>query len=258
MMGNHDRYDANTNSFKLLSRLPKAGALTHVKFITKECRVKFCNLNVLVLPFGAKPKDVTDVDLIVFHDSVVGAKRHSGPNVILGQGIHPSKFKGILAVGGDIHLRQRIGKAFYPGTLAPMNFGEDGEKYFGYVDVAKLKYHDYEIDPPWNLKTIKWSNENPPNCDAENTYYRLIITDSRPPPRWMMDHPQVVKLDGGSKLKQQEVANKVVALLQGQNKNNETDSQLLSRWLKTFTPLDKLSRMQGIKIHESLFKSRST
>lgn len=246
ILGNHDVYDATTNSFRLLAKLPKAGALTNVKFITKATTLKWAKLNIMVLPFGDKPKNVSDIDLIVFHDQVVGAKNFDGPDVGLGQGIPPARFEDCLSVGGDNHLQQQVGKnIYYPGVLAPMTFGEKGKKYFAYLTTEDLKYHIYEIDPPWNLETVRWSDSV--KCDEPDTYYKMLITEERPPARWLVEHPQVVKIDGGSKKKQKEAASKIVSLIKP-----NTDSMPLGKWLKTFTALDKLSITQALKIDEKL------
>jgi hypothetical protein len=105
-LGNHDVRDSAVNSFNLLRDLPEAGALTNVTFIEHRRQVRFGGVDVLALPWGSKPPDRFVADLVVFHAPVIGAKVDNGQPVRLGQGWHPSRLKGYIAVGGDLVCRR--------------------------------------------------------------------------------------------------------------------------------------------------------
>jgi hypothetical protein len=251
--GNHDIYNANNNSFNLLSRLPKAGALTNVRFITQSKTINFADIKIHVVPYGCKILS-TDVDLILFHNNVVGAKQDSGRKIEMGEGIHPSKFAEVLAVSGHLHTFQKVGRNIhFPGTAGQNSFGESDEKHFSYLRIGKnLKYCSYTLtNLPWYLKNINWSSENPPLCNEKNTYYKLFVAEERPTSTWMIKHPRVLRIEGG-KTVNKETANKIVQLIKGNRLNSKTDSDLLKRYMKNFTPLDGLSILKGIKIHEQL------
>ena len=247
-LGNHDIYTAQINSLRLLSRLPEAGALTNVQFVIKPAMIDFARRNVLVLPYGAPLGAVpNNTDLILFHNNVIGAKRDNNSPVT--GGFHPNKFEKVLAVGGHLHTPQRVGsRIYFPGTQGQLTFGEGSAKKFMWLDD---RMYSRPFQPPWELQTVTWSNDNPPECNNPDTYYRLLFTHERPGPRWLANHPQVVSHKGGSKSIQSAAKQKVVSLIQRTNEQ-ESDTQLLNRWLIQYTSLDKLARRRALKIDEQL------
>ena len=248
-LGNHDLHTAEENSLKFLSKLPKAGALTNVVFITQPRVVKWAGLKVLVLPYGNNVPNNFKGDLILFHNSVVGAMRDNNTLVTQGNGFHPSLFKNTLAVGGHLHTPQRLGNTYFVGSQGQFSFGEGEKKKFHWLEDGKM--YSQPFQPPWMLKTVSWDSDNPPNCNELDTYYRLKIGENHPGPKWVSQHPQVIKTFGGSNTKRQAAANKVVNLMERRT-SIESDEELLLRWLTQYSNLSKLARMQAIRIHSRL------
>jgi DNA repair exonuclease SbcCD nuclease subunit len=253
LKGNHDEHSADNNSLKLLQRLPRAGALTNVRFFTKqETRIHWAGLDVLVIPFGAKHEHQSDINLVLFHDAVVGAKRDNGTTVIMGEGIPSTTFGRALAVGGHLHTKQNLGNVYFPGTQAQLSFGETLPKRFSWLDTSDMRVHGVEFDPPWRLEQVSWSADDPPCCDKLDTYYQMRIGDERPGPRWLAEHTRVVSVRGASKKMQKRSASTIIRLVQGGFVKDESEEQLLKRWLKEFSPLDGLSIMKALRVHGRL------
>lgn len=252
LMGNHDIYDALNNSLKLLKRLPQAGALTNVRFVLKARQFYWGGVELLALPYGARPEGRITADLIVFHDAVVGAQRDNKTTFSIGEGVHPSVFGRVIAVGGHIHMAQRLGRIHFVGTQASLAFNETHPKRFYWLDTREMRMCSTSFEPPWQLEQSDWSNDDPPRCNAPDTYYQLHIKDERPGPRWLINHPQVIDTRGGSKTVKQKAASKIVKLLEGGSIGNENDDQMLKRFLKAHSPLDQLSVMKAVRIHTKL------
>ena len=262
--GNHDVHDAATNSLRLLRRMPEVGALRHVTFVADAGVVDWEDARLLVIPWGSKrerdPREhviASRPHLTVFHDSVVGAKRDNGTAVPVGQGVAAASLGGSrVAVGGHLHTPQRVGDVYYCGTGAQLSFGESAGKRLLTIDVdgKSVKVASRRVDPPWVLETARWSSSDPPGCDAPGTYYRLVIGEEAPPPRWLVEHPRVVRTAGASVKKLRDVASGVVNLMSGGKVGGSDDAQLLQRYLHQHTNLDALLRAQAMKIHGRMLK----
>jgi hypothetical protein len=122
------------------------------------------------------------------------------------------------------------------------------------VDDNGLGVASRSFAPPWKLKTVTWSSDDPPRCDEPGTFYQVRIGADKPGPRWMASHPQVVSTRGLSQKgkEHREVSDKIVRLLGGARE--EDDDATLTRWLKQYAPVDALSRATALKIHRRLKK----
>lgn len=253
--GNHDRDDINTCSLDLMCELPEIGALKHVTFKTKPELIKWGDAKVYVMPWS-RPKPVPDeCDFVFFHDAVSGAKKDNGTPYT--GGLSRSIFRGKPTVGGDLHMGQRIKNVLYPGTAAQLSFGEHLPKHVWYGEFDKrnglVNKCVKSWEPEWRLEEVRYDEENPPACDDPKVRYKLRVPNGvRVPPRWLIDHPLVVRTDGvRSKEKKEDHESMLVEVAGVQDK-----SQRMRRWLRKNTPLDKAQRLQALKLHDSFGESQ--
>jgi len=249
--GNHDYQDANVNSLRLMRQLPEAGALRHVTFVTEPTLLDWAGQRIHVMPWGFKPpKTLPDANLVFMHDDVAGATQDSGRHVVpADKGFRADSFGNALVISGHIHTPQRVGRVLYCGTAAQFSFGEKPNKRQLLITQNDgLKVSSRTIVPPWTLQSVNYSEENPPDCTDPNTYYKLRIGEVRPSPKWLVQHPNIIKVDGGTK-RVKNAATNVVSLIEGQNINDEDETKMVSRWLRNYSTLDDLSRSRAIKEH---------
>lgn len=257
-LGNHDVHDAAHNSFRLLCRLPEVGALRHVTFVTERRLIRFGDLRVAVIPWGARvPKGLRGrADLVLFHESVVGALRDNGTMVPPGRGLPSNAFDGVLAVGGHLHTPHRRERVVYPGTYTQMGFGEKPDKKRVIADFERGRLTRIERlsvdDPTWRLEAVKFSKREPPKCSDPKTFYSLDVSDDRPGPGWLVDHPRVVRVHGGSGKAQRAITERVVSIMEGSAVHGEDDRALLARWLNQHARIDSVSRAAALRIHDRL------
>ena len=250
--GNHDFDDADHNSLKLLRELPAAGALTNVTFVSEPSVVNWCDMRVFVLPWAPRYAPIKDrVDLIMFHDCVVGARSDSGTIIEQGGGLSHDFFRGITAVSGHLHTPQRCRNIHFVGTSAQLSFGERPEKrlWFGEKMGNGVQLTNIAFEPPWRLVTERYDEEDPPACDVPGTLYSLDVSRGRPGPRWMAEHPAVKKTKGSDRHTQAVLTEKIATLTSGAQ---ASDRQLLLRWLRENTALDKDQLRHGLRIDREL------
>jgi hypothetical protein len=258
-LGNHDIDNAENNSLKLLRELPAAGALRNVQFFDSPRRIEWCGMNAYVMPWAHryKPIDSRDIDVVFFHDGLVGAHRDNGTLIAAGEGVAKSIFRGVTAISGHLHTPQKVGNIRFPGTAAQLTFGERPVKrlFFGEKTRAGIKIENMRFEPSWTLKKVTYDADNPPKCDEPNTYYCLNISKDRPGPRWMSDNPRVVKIEGSNRKLQRELVEKVIELTAG-TQGVDSDSELLQRWLRAHTSLNKMERRSALKIDRDMGDSQ--
>ncbi len=252
--GNHDWDDAEHNSLKLLRELPSAGALTNVTFISTPQVVEWCGMRLFVMPWAPRYAPIKErVDLVLFHGDLIGAKRDTGMVIPDGEGIPRSFFRGMPAVSGHLHSPQRIGNIYFPGTAAQLSFGERPEKriWFGEKTSAGVRLTNVAFEPPWRLETAVYNEDDPPACDVPGTLYSLDISKGRPGPRWLESHPLVKKTKGSDRKIQAALTEKVAELTTAPV-GDASDRELLLKWLRLNTSLDKVQRARGVKIDREL------
>lgn len=255
-LGNHDVEDERHNSFKLLRRLPEAGALRHVTFVTKPKTIEYGGVRVRVLPWrkSYERKHLGErADVVLFHDSVVGAKRDNGHAVPEDGGLQHEFFGDAFTVSGHLHTPQRLRDLWYTGTQAQLSFGERPGKKFMLAEVRKsgTKMVVSDFESPWTLLNVKFDSDDPPKCDAPGTLYAVDLSAGSPGPRWLLDHPRVVRVHGGSGKARSKTIERVVELA-SKHGSSEDDDELLQRWLRQHTSLTKLERTRAAKIHRRL------
>jgi hypothetical protein len=254
--GNHDYESAEHNSLKLLLRLPEAGALRHVHFVMEPQAVDVAGIRVWVHPWrGAFPESRADVDLVVMHSPLVGAKTDNGFVVPPGKGVGPETFNAafgeVPVVGGDIHTPQRMGRFVYAGTIAQMSFGESPNKRVLSLDVQTMRLSSRRIKPPWMLETVMYSAEDPPACDSPGTLYKLVLGEDAPSPRWLIEHPRIKKVEPGKRKARAGASIDSPQALGGVSAG-ESDTDAMRRWLREYSTLDALGRARALKMHERM------
>lgn len=251
--GNHDTDSAHHTSLSLIQELPQYGALKNVTFVTSPRLIKWGDLRAYVMPWRKDYDPVRrDCDVIFFHDSVSGFRHDNGMPIRQDEGVPKNFFRGQLAVSGHLHTPQRTGNIWYPGTGAQLSFGEHPRKmlFFGEKLRSGVRITGKPFEPPWTLRKVKYDAHEPPTCDAPNTYYSLDISADKPGPKWMSENPNVVKTTGASSKVQKELTEKVAEIVGG--KSDQSDTDLLRRWLKRHSGLAKPEIREALKIDASL------
>lgn len=59
-----------------------------------------------------------------------------------------------LALLGDIHSRKKMGNCIYSGSLVQQNYGENNEKGYGIINIAKRKYSFVDVSNDYSFYTI--------------------------------------------------------------------------------------------------------
>ncbi len=82
-----------------------------------------------------------------------------------------------VAMCGDIHRRQQIGKAFYSGSLLQQNYGESNEKGCLLWDLDSLTHEFIKLDNLWSYNTIDLTeNKELPDLQlSEKPRIRVIL-----------------------------------------------------------------------------------
>lgn len=252
--GNHDTDDANHTSLALIQELPSFGALKNVTFVTTPQQVRWGDLNAYVMPWRKQyERPRRDCDVVFFHDDVSGSRRDNGMLIPKGEGIPRSFFAGKLAVSGHLHTPQRTGNIWYPGTAAQLSFGEHPRKmiFFGEKSRSGVRLIGKPFDPPWKLRKVRYVSEDPPACDEQDTFYTLDVSGEKPGPRWMSEHPSVVKTSGGSRKVQKELTDKVAEIV-SPSEESGGDRELLRKWLRHNSSLSKDEMREALKIDDRL------
>lgn len=154
VLGNHDRIGLYQDERNWLSILKNAGAQV---FDTADV-VNFKEGRVHILPFTGTPerleketkwlkeqKPNPKKDILIFHQTISGAKFNKTAIVESGQGIPLSALRAEqykYCIGGDIHLPQRVAEnVWYTGSPFPMDWGEvNQQKVFAIVTPEGLSW----------------------------------------------------------------------------------------------------------------------
>lgn len=248
--GNHDVDDislkkgetfSRRSSLTLLSRLPRAGALRNVMFIRTAKTVVIEGVRLHVVPWGHPMAPPKGTNLVLFHDSLVGAKRDSGSVVRDGEGLSSAALRGFAAVSGHLHTPQRVRRTLFCGTAAQMSWGERPVKQL-YVTTVTQDFVSHETipwTPPWTLRQVEWSSEAPPKLDDARAYYKLVVPNGqRVDPNWLVNNPNVARVGGkGGQAKQPRII-----------RQTRDTRAYLDEWLKRHTSLTDRQRAVALKI----------
>mgnify|MGYP000880752754 FL=1 len=143
-LGNHDLNLRNKDRLDAISPIVNALKYDCVTFMDKSGAYPIDD-NVVLWNYSIKDATVPSfvrsealegkMAIGVYHGVVNGSKTDLGWSVS-DHAVDVSVFKGLdLVFLGDIHKRQSIGHAHYPGSLIQQNFGEDKEKGFLLWDI---------------------------------------------------------------------------------------------------------------------------
>ena len=152
LLGNHDRIGLYRDDLNWLPILKDAGA----SICSEVTPWQFKGGRVHALPFVRDKDDYVSSlqklhalptnpkrDILVFHQTIVGAAYHARKTADTGASLKelkPQRYR--VCLGGDIHLSQQIGKnAWYVGSPFPMDWGEaNQQKVFALLLDNELRF----------------------------------------------------------------------------------------------------------------------
>ncbi len=138
ILGNHDLYSENPKDGHSMQVLKKLSRVKNLKLFTKPTDVEIDGAPVRFLPWPSS--HFSKKALNIAHIERLGSRTDSGK---------PFKAKSLpdgkeVCVIGHLHTKQKVRRAYYPGTLYQTNFGERPEKFFAHIMFNSVL--DFEIE----------------------------------------------------------------------------------------------------------------
>lgn len=147
LKGNHDYLsDPEFPFFKFVS------SLSDTKFIISPQEEEIAGTKILYLPHSRTPKSswpsaasTQQPDLILFHQAISGATVSSGMQIdssVDAEYILRYGNRHTIAIGGDIHVPQKISRCYYVGSPHPVAFGDIFKPRILVYDSGEIKSID--------------------------------------------------------------------------------------------------------------------
>lgn len=138
ILGNHDMYSENPKDGHSMQVLKALGNIPNLTLFTKPADVEIDGAPVRFLPWPSTK--FSKKALNIAHVERLGAKTDSG-KAFKAKSLPDGKEVCII---GHLHTKQKVRRAYYPGTLYQTNFGERKEKFFAHIQFNSVL--DFEIE----------------------------------------------------------------------------------------------------------------
>lgn len=203
ILGNHDVRNKDLHSLQPLVQLCRMEKFRTIYIYDRPNRIQLDGtvINFLPFPYDCPPFSLGPT-VNIGHLETTGARRDNGQRIT--KGWRPTRDQDIWLMG-HLHLKQKTGNVWYPGTLYQMNFGEPLPKGWMHF-ILDTRNNQIDADITWiqnepAFRLVNLSIEVEADLDKIESNplhrYKLWLKSGVVlPPGFLTAHPNVYNVVG--------------------------------------------------------------